>query len=273
MIARPTKAKAIERLRRALEAIPELKQLGFDAPRFKKWLRDTETAINHTFVEDFTHIEDFKKVDYLGAARFVLVDSDRENQEAYLSGLDDATAVLESMIDEVEEYWDDESPRSGSSSTKRVAPPLTNEIFVIHGRDNEAKQMIARFLEKIDLKPVVLHEHPDGGRTIIEKFEQNAEVGYAVVLLTPDDVGSLRGEEDDLNPRARQNAIFEFGYFIGRLGRQRVCALKQGNVEIPSDYRGVLYIDLDRAGGWKMKLIAELQNAGLGVDANKAVSA
>ena len=71
-------------------------------------------------------------------------------------------------------------------------------------------------------------------------------------------LGSLRGAEDDLNPRARQNVIFEFGYFIGRLGRQRVCALTKRNVEVPSDYAGVLYIELDAVGGWKMKLIAEL---------------
>ena len=272
-MAKPPKTKAIQRLRKALDTIPELKQFEIDAPRFKKWRRDTETAIKHTFGEVSTHIEDFRKVDYLGAARFVLVDSDRENHKTYLSGLDDATVVLESMTEEIEEYWEDASLHSGSSSTKRSAPPITNEIFVIHGRDNEAKQTVARFLEKIDLKPVVLHEQPDGGRTIIEKFEQNAEVGYAVVLLTPDDVGSLRGEEDDLNSRAGQNVIFEFGYFIGRLERQRVCALTQRSVEIPSDYAGVLYVDLDDAGGWKMKLIRELQNAGLGVDANKAVSA
>ena len=272
-MARPPKAKAIQRLRNALDKIPELKQLGFDAPRFKKWYRDTETAIRHTFGEESTHMKDFRKVDYLGVGRFISVDSDRVIQEAHLSGLDDVTAVLESMIDEVEEYWDDESPRSGSSSTKRVARPSGNDVFVIHGRDNEAKEMVARFLEKIGLKPLILHERPDGSRTLIEKFEQHADVGFAVALLTPDDVGSLCGDEDDLKPRARQNVIFEFGFFIGCLGRKRVCALKQGNVEIPSDYAGVLYIDLDSAGGWKMRLIAELKKAGFDVDANKAVTA
>ena len=269
---RPPKDKAIQRLRNALEKIPELKQLGFDAPRFKKWHRDTETAIKHTFGEDSTPIKDFRKVDYLGAARFIAVDSDRVNHEAYLRGVDNATAVLESMIDEVEEYWDDESPRSGSSNTKRVARRSGNDVFVIHGRDNEAKEMVARFLEQIDLNPLILHECPDGSRTLIEKFEQHADVGFAVALLTPDDVGSLRGDEDDLKPRARQNVIFEFGFFIGRLGRKQVCALKQGTVEIPSDYAGVLYIDLDSVGGWRMKLIAELKKAGFDVDANKAVN-
>ena len=117
---------------------------------------------------------------------------------------------------------------------------------------------------------MILHEQPDGGRTIIEKFEEHAEVGFAVALLTPDDVGALKGDESNLNPRARQNVIFEFGYFIGKLHRERVCALVKGDVEKPSDYDGVLYIPLDDSGGWKTGLIRELKDAGFEVDANKA---
>lgn len=270
-MARPTKAKALERLRKALKAIPELKRDPLGSTVFKKWRRDTETVINHTFGEESSHIADFMRVDYIGPVSLNTPRSDYEWHKARSNGLDSAAAVLESMIDEIQEFWEDESPLSGSLSTERGALPSTNEVFVIHGRDNEVKQTVARFLEKIDLKPVILHERPDRGRTIIEKFEQHAEVGFAVALLTPDDEGSLYGEENNLKPRARQNVIFEFGYFIGRLGRQKVCALTKGNVEIPSDYSGVLYIRLDDAGGWKMKLITELKNAGLDVDANKAL--
>ena len=146
----------------------------------------------------------------------------------------------------------------------------TNEVFVIHGRDNEAKETVARFLTRLALTPVILHEQPNQGRTIIEKFERNAQVGFAVALLTPDDVGALKNEEKKLKPRARQNVVFELGYFLGRLGRERVCALTKGNVELPSDYDGVAYISLDD-GGWKMDLIRELKNVGFNVDANKAL--
>ena len=175
------------------------------------------------------------------------------------------------MINEIEDFWEDESLLPAASSTERGAPPATNEVFVIQGRDNEACQTVARFLEQIELKPVILHEQANRGRTIIEKFEQHADVGFAVALLTPDDAGSLHGEENNLKPRARQNVIFEFGYFIGRMGRERVCALTTGNVEIPSDYAGVLYIPLDDDGGWKIKLIKELKQAGFGIDTNKAL--
>ena len=105
------------------------------------------------------------------------------------------------------------------------------------------------------LRPVVLHEQPNEGRTIIEKFEDFAHVGFAVVLLTPDDTGRLQDDAGEYRPRARQNVIFEFGYFIGKLGRERVCALVQGDLERPSDYDGVLYIQLDDSEGWKMRLV------------------
>ena len=78
------------------------------------------------------------------------------------------------------------------------------------------------------------------------------------------------GEEQSLKPRARQNVIFELGYFTGKLDRGRVCALTKGNVEIPSDYDGVLYIPFDESGAWRMKLVQELKNAGFEIDANLA---
>ena len=94
--------------------------------------------------------------------------------------------------------------------------------------------------------------------------------GLAVVLLTPDDEGRLQGGTD-LKPRARQNVIFELGYFAGILGRNRVCALTKGDVEIPSDYDGVIYITLDDSGGWKLRIVKELKAAGFDVDANLAL--
>ena len=267
---KPSKAKAIERLQKVLKEIPVLVKLEQGSNEFKKWHRNTRVAIEKTFLNEPLKIKDFSKIRY---SPWAITEGtpDHEFQRSYVRGLGTARAMLESMIEEVEEYWDDEDqePKSYINSTSRRMN--TNEIFVIHGRDNETKETIARFLEQLDLKPVILHEQSNQGRTIIEKFEQYAQVGFAVALLTPDDVGSL--QEDAWNPksRARQNVIFEFGYFIGRLGRKRVCALTKGDVEIPSDYAGVVYISLDDAGGWKNNLIKELKGAGIDVDANRAV--
>lgn len=157
-----------------------------------------------------------------------------------------------------------------STASKPAAPiKPSNKVFVVHGHDDAAKEGLARFLEKIELEAVILHEQPDQGRTIIEKFEQYAgQVGFAVVLLTPDDLGAAKADPNQ-NVRARQNVVFELGYFAGKLGRGKTCLLRKGDVEMPSDLYGVIYTDLDPAEGWKMKLVKEMKAAGLVFDANK----
>ncbi|HEY3566735.1 MAG TPA: nucleotide-binding protein [Thermoanaerobaculia bacterium] len=143
---------------------------------------------------------------------------------------------------------------------------LANKVFIVHGHDTSATESTARFLEKLDLEPIILHEQANGGQTIIEKFEAHANVGFAVVLLTPDDIGASTAIPDKLLPRARQNVILELGYFTGKLGRRRVCGLFRPEVEIPSDFHGVLFIELDAQGGWKAKLAQELVSAGLKIN-------
>jgi len=152
------------------------------------------------------------------------------------------------------------------ASTSPTIERPSRKIFVVHGHDAESKEQVARFLEKIGLEPVVLHEQPNCGRTIIEKFEVYADVSFAVILLTPDDVGAQASMANATKPRARQNVILELGYFMGKLTRQRVCALYKPGVEIPSDYQGVLYVEMDSAGAWKTKLAQELVQAGLNID-------
>jgi predicted nucleotide-binding protein len=145
-------------------------------------------------------------------------------------------------------------------------------VFVVHGHDDAAKEGVARFLEKIGLDPIILHEQPSSGRTVIEKFEMfSNDVAFAVVLLTPDDVGSKAGGPSQ--SRARQNVIMELGYFMGRLGRTRVCALHKGNVELPSDYQGILYLPMDEAGAWKAKLAQELIHSKITIDLNGLLGA
>jgi hypothetical protein len=150
-------------------------------------------------------------------------------------------------------------PRAPTPAAARPAPTYdTKQVFVVHGHDVGAKESVARFLEKLGLAPIILHEQPNVGRTVIEKFEAFATVGFAVVLLTPDDAcGTLH--------RARQNVILELGYFMGKLGRNRVCALHRAGVELPSDIQGILYVSLDD-GGWRTRLAQELIQATYAID-------
>nr|WP_059391773.1 nucleotide-binding protein [Pseudomonas toyotomiensis] len=141
-------------------------------------------------------------------------------------------------------------------------------VFLVHGHDEAVRETVARFLEKLGIEVIILHEQANGGRTIIEKIEYHSGVGMAVVLLTPDDVGGKVGGE--LEPRVRQNVLLELGYFMGALGRDKVCALKSGNVDIPTDFAGVVWTSL--SGEWKTALARELKVAGYEVDWNKVMS-
>jgi len=161
----------------------------------------------------------------------------------------------------------------GGGSRQTVAhEPAGHSIFLVHGHDKAVLQETARFLERLEQDVLILRELPNKGRTIIEKFEDYSNVGFAIVLLTADDRGGTAETPfEEQSARARQNVILEQGYFLGKLGRNRVCALYRPGVEIPSDYTGVLYVALDDAGAWRLELAKELKAAGFSVDMNRAV--
>ena len=154
-----------------------------------------------------------------------------------------------------------------SGGITQVRPTDFRRVFIVHGHDEAPRETVARFVDGIGFEPVILHEQADRGMTILEKLIANGNVGYAIVLLTPDDMGRRRSETKD-KARARQNVILELGYFLGRLGRERVIALLKGEIEIPSDYMGVLYTPFDEAGAWRQKLAREMKTAGYDIDWN-----
>ena len=138
------------------------------------------------------------------------------------------------------------------------------KVFIAHDHDEEAVTIVAKFVENLGLKPTVLDEQPTNYLTVIESLEKYADdTAFAIALLTPDDVGALKDEADrQLNPRARQNVIFELGYFIGKLNPNRVCLLYKEGVELPSEIRDVAYVPMDSTDDWKLKLSQGMQKAG-----------
>ncbi|HOC91294.1 MAG TPA: nucleotide-binding protein [bacterium] len=139
----------------------------------------------------------------------------------------------------------------------------TNKVFIVHGHDDELKEKVSNFVKGVGLNPLILHELPSQGKTIIEKFETYSNVCFAIALLTPDDVGSSKNNQGDLKPRARQNVLFELGFFIGKIGRRNVRCLYMEGVEKPSDYDGVIYIKIDPENNWQCELKKEMKDAGL----------
>ena len=145
------------------------------------------------------------------------------------------------------------------------------KVFISHGHDDEAITTVAKFVENLGLKPTVLDEQSNNDLTVIENLEKYADdTEFAIALLTPDDVGAFKDEAShQLNPRARQNVIFELGYFIGKLNPNRVCLLYKEGIELPSYIPNVVYVPMDGANSWKLKLGQEMRNAGLPINMNQ----
>jgi len=164
------------------------------------------------------------------------------------------------------------APGITNSGSKEKGQSVPNkDVFIVHGRDELAKAEVARFIERAGLKAVILHEQPNAGRTIIEKFEAHGgSAGFAVVIATGDDVGGA--DRDHLQPRARQNVIGEMFWFAAKLGRHHVCVLVKGKIEMPSDFAGVGYTDMDARGAWKTELLKELEEAGYSIDWRRALA-
>ena len=155
--------------------------------------------------------------------------------------------------------------------TSKMEITNNKKVFIVHGHNNGLKQEVARVIEHLNLKPIILHEKPNMGQALIEKFESNSyDVGFAIILLTADDLGRLKTQkEKDNKLRARQNVIFEMGYFMSRLSRSHVFILREDNIEEPSDLNGIMYNKLSE--DWKMELVCQLQKCGYDVDANNLI--
>ena len=228
----------------------------------RKWSRYNTVFLSQLFNNTSIVDDHYTCVDYLYTTVTTYSTRFSDQLDRYHTFMNSSINSLEEICNYLELY-DDPSETS--------QPTFGSDVFVVHGRDEAAKHAIARFVEKLGLKPIILDEQPDAGLTIIEKLEREARnVGFAVALLTPDDVGALKDEADDqLKPRARQNVILELGYFMGKLGRKKVCLLIKGELENPSDLDGILYASMNNPNEWQLKLAKEMKQAGLPVDSEK----
>lgn len=133
------------------------------------------------------------------------------------------------------------------------------KVFFVHGTNCTTKTKVISFIEKLGLEPVILQDFIAGGKTLIEEIQTRSEINFAIVLLTPDNVGGVR--TGTLRFRSDQNVILELGIFVGLLGRENVCGLYSGNLQLPEDYHGFNYVKIDKTGNWQDQLVTELRNA------------
>lgn len=205
------------------------------SPEWVQWTTRSRSLIQRLFGHDSAPLATLKaglsvRVRHFGSDNF-----------------EDAKSLMLAALDAAIRALDEDTFHELADSPATAPNKFSNKVFIVHGHEIAAKAELEVFLTEIGLQPIVLHRQPDEGQTIIEKFEKHSDVGYAFVLLTADEVAYLvkdAGLPEGKRPeerRARPNVIFEFGYFVGKLGRSRVCALHSGNVMLPSDLNGLLY--------------------------------
>lgn len=263
--------RAIESAENLLAAAEDVR----DATTYESWVHDLERwhALTREALLSAYEAEDAASEFYDAATGRIVRQMGQSDDETFryrqeaTSGAINTLRSLRERLDYAEAPTTDEA-----RVAEQEAGPLPRRVFVVHGRDEGLREQVARVLERLGFEALILMEQPGRGRTLIEKFEAGAlDVGFAVVLLTPDDYG--RGPDEAEWPeqpnRARQNVILELGYFMGRLGRPRVAALYGAGTEIPSDIHGLAYVALDDGGAWKYRLAEELAAAGYEVDMNK----
>ncbi|MFZ2620542.1 MAG: nucleotide-binding protein [Alphaproteobacteria bacterium] len=270
--------KGIQRINRRIEELLAFDPLALQntseaSSKTKALTASIEDCLEQTFGEG-----SFKYKRYVGAAHFswplsvygripfnTIQESLEHCKNNSLALLREAKKSLQEQFDEIVDV-----PEFEQITVDGIAQIVNTDVFIVHGHESAPREALARFIEKIGLKPIILHEQANRGSTLIEKFEKNSNVGFALVLLTPDDCGGIKAEVEKgkYAKRARQNVILELGYFIGKLGRERVCALKCEDIEIPSDILGIVWTSFDNSNAWKMALAKELQAAGYNINWN-----
>jgi len=273
------KQEALKKLNDLIEDLKNLPSYNKDGmPEYSKWYRKIKRTIEKIFGEASSHLYDlermkFEHIPFNQAFDNINKTSGEENRFHKL--ILEKISLIESLIEEVEE-WEDNTART-YSTTKLEGTTVTvvnikdttpkTKVFIVHGHDKQARLEIARFLEKLDIEAIMLDEQASGNNTIIEKIEEySSQVGFGIVLYTECDIGGK--DENSLQPRARQNVVFEHGYLVAKLGRENVCQIKKGNVETPGDVSGVVYITMN-SDSWHLPLAKELKKAGYNIDLNK----
>lgn len=270
-------AWAINLLESRIADVKALETLRYDDPKVDVALQKIRGNTLEIFGENSREYREHQYYNISGGDSIAVVGwgdnpgyHEAQCQRDFLKGIPRTITMLGGLIDTVRERTDAGRP---VVEAPKMAAAAGNNVFIVHGRKDGPREAVARFVGKFGLNPIILQEQASEGRTLIEKVERHSEeVRFAVVLLTAEDLGGLSDTDPKtFQRRARQNVILELGYFVGKLGRRRVCVLHEEGVEVPSDFHGVVYVPLDGAEAWKLRLAREMKATGLDIDLNLAM--
>lgn len=235
------------------------KGVSEDTPEFIAWHVKAERFLIRKFGEDsFEHTKFLNSEFSVRGYGYNYLDY----VSACASGLETTKGIFNTYLEEIKEENEMVNARNGKTISHF---DNFSKVFVVHGHNGELRESVARLLEKQGIEAIILSEQANNGKTIIEKFEEYGDVSAAICLFTADDSGKAN-HFDVYSKRARQNVVFETGYFIGKLGRKNVIIISDKNVEIPSDMQGIVYIDSE---AWQFTVMKNLKNMGFHIDLNK----
>lgn len=235
------------------------KRVDSSSPEFQAWKVKAERFLIKKFGEKSFELDNFRSYPF-SLMCFSINTSNNEFVKACADDLQSIKAIFSEYLQDLEV---NESEDATLSEQDKLY--CYNKIFIVHGHNGELKETVARLIERQGINPVILHEQVNLGATIIEKIEKNSDVHAAICLFTADDIGRLNGKVKE-NRRARQNVVFETGYFMGKLGRTNTIIVSENDIEIPSDLQGIVYVDTNE---WKFKILKELKGIGYNIDYNK----
>lgn len=256
---------------------PELKNLQTEViGKYRGWYQSSKRIVLKYLKSDLEQFEYYyKKADAESITKLLQLNFQvwNNNKREIIKRFEKGFSIQRNILSSIKFLEISESPTSESISSNENIE-YNSKVFIVHGHDEEMKHNIENIIKKLKLEPIILHQQPNEGRTIIEKFTKYSKVGAAIILLSPDDKCKESEQQGRYSKsRARQNVIFEMGFFIGKLGRERAIILykEQKDFEFPSDYQGVLYLPYNSKGSWKLALVKELKSLGYSVDANLLV--
>ena len=230
------------------------KDITASNPDFIAWNNSLIRFMETKYGSNSTTTANFKKRRY-SLSVYALGTPESSFINAYKRDMEITLRELEILLNEEEDSEDE----SVADNSKKSSKNNSKKVFIVHGRDDSKKYELSGFLYEQGLEPIILHEQVNNGQTIIEKIEKNSDVGCAIIILTPDDEGKLKNSDMPLKTRARQNVIFEAGYFMGKLGRNRTILLS-GVEETMSDIDGIVYLNINN---YKGDLLKELRSLNL----------
>lgn len=248
----------IDKLKEIIKDIDELERLmvSSSSPEFAAWKMKTLRFLRDVYGEDSLEYKDFKKRHFT-----LMIFSSNTPQSSFIEACQNDLKRVKLIFNQ---YLKDMENELEVNKPNNQFKNLNSKIFIVHGHDKGLQQEVARVIERQDLQPIILNEQTNQGRTIIEKIEHYSDVQAAVCLFTSDDEGKSN-EEEEYNNRARQNVVFETGYFLGKLGRNRLVIIADNHLELPSDMQGVVYTNIN----WQLELLKELKSMGYAIDFNK----